>query len=131
VLSHFTENCCYCAGFNAAGIVLEDYYRLERLELETEGILRLEVVSTDPAVYPITTFFLPNEERYVADSHIITVKVKDGLLQRLWPPCVADADIIFLPCGFFLLSFYLFFSSPNLSRRRLDVYRTSTHGVAL
>ena len=29
----------------------------------------------------------------------------------LWPPCVADADIIFLPCGFFYLSFffYLFF----------------------
>ena len=25
----------------------------------------------------------------------------------LWPPCVADADIIFLPCGFFLrLSFF-------------------------
>jgi len=31
---------------------------------------------------------------------------------------------------FLLLSFYLF-SSPNLSGRRLDVYRTSTHGVAL
>jgi len=29
------------------------------------------------------------------------------------------------------LSFYLFYSSPNLSRRRLDVYHTSTHGVAL
>jgi len=28
-----------------------------------------------------------------------------------------------------LLSFFL--SSPNLSRRRLDVYHTSTHGVAL
>ena len=29
----------------------------------------------------------------------------------LWPPCVADADILFLPCGFFLSSifFYLFF----------------------
>jgi len=29
----------------------------------------------------------------------------------LWPPCVADADNIFLPCGFYLsffLSFYLF-----------------------
>jgi len=25
----------------------------------------------------------------------------------------------------------IFFSSPNLSRRRLDVYHTSTHGVAL
>jgi len=27
--------------------------------------------------------------------------------------------------------FYLLFSSPNLSGRRLDVYHTSTHGVAL
>ena len=31
-------------------------------------------------------------------------------------------------CGV-VLSFY--FSSPNLSGRRLDVYHTSTHGVAL
>ena len=31
----------------------------------------------------------------------------------------------------FLLSFFFFISSPNLSRRRLDVYHTSTHGVAL
>jgi len=48
----------------------------------------------------------------------------------LWTTCVADADIIFLSCGFFfyLLSFY---SSPNLSRRRLDAYHTSTHSVAL
>jgi len=30
---------------------------------------------------------------------------------------------------FLLLPF--FFSSPNLSRRRLDVYHTSTYGVAL
>jgi len=30
----------------------------------------------------------------------------------------------------FFLSFFLF-SSPNLSGRRLDVYHTSTHGVAL
>jgi len=33
---------------------------------------------------------------------------------------------------FLLLSSYLFFfSSPNLSGRRLDVYNTSSHGVAL
>jgi len=25
----------------------------------------------------------------------------------LWPPCVADAVIIFLPCGFFLSCFFL------------------------
>jgi len=28
-------------------------------------------------------------------------------------------------------SFFLLFSSPNLSGHRLDVYHTSTHGVAL
>ena len=42
------------------------------------------------------------------------------------------ADHYILPCDFYL-SFFLpsFFSSPNLSGRRLDVYHTSTHGVAL
>jgi len=39
--------------------------------------------------------------------------------------------IIFLPCVFFPSSSILLFSSPNLSGRRLDVYHTSTHGVAL
>ena len=33
------------------------------------------------------------------------------LLVLLWPPCVADADTIFLSCFFF----FLLFSSPNLS----------------
>ena len=28
-------------------------------------------------------------------------------------------------------SFFFFFSSPNLSSRRLDVYHTSAHGVVL
>ena len=37
------------------------------------------------------------------------------------------ANLVYgLPCGFFF-----FFSSPNLSRRRLDVCHTFTHGVAL
>jgi len=36
---------------------------------------------------------------------------------------------IFCPVVSFFLSF--FFSSPNLSGRRLDVYHTSTHDVAL
>jgi len=31
----------------------------------------------------------------------------------------------------FVLSSSFFFSSPNLSRRRLDVCHTSTHGVTL
>ena len=51
----------------------------------------------------------------------------------LWSPYGIGQTIIFLPCGFFLLSFFLsfFFSSPNLSGQRLDVCHTSTHGVAL
>ena len=32
---------------------------------------------------------------------------------------------------FVLSSFFFFLSSPNLSRRRLDVCHTTTHGVAL
>jgi len=47
----------------------------------------------------------------------------------LWPPCVADADIIFLSCSFFFLS-SIFFSSPNVSRHRLHVYHTSKHVLA-
>jgi len=31
----------------------------------------------------------------------------------------------------FLSSIYLLFFSPNVSRRKLDVYHTLTHGVAL
>ena len=49
----------------------------------------------------------------------------------LWSPYVIGQTIhIFI---LWFLSFYLsiFFSSPNLSGRRLDVYHTSTHGVAL
>jgi len=53
--------------------------------------------------------------------------------RSLWSPYVTGQTIIFLPCDFYLLSssFFLFFPSPNLSGRRLDVYHTSTHGVAL
>jgi len=59
-------------------------------------------------------------------------KVIERNYQVLWPPYVIGQAVIFLPCGFYLLlpSIYLF-SSPNLSRRRLDVCHTSAHGVAL
>jgi len=77
------------------------------------------------------------------ESEIIVSVISRMLNVYGRPAYVADADIIFLPCGFlwspygigqtvifFALSFVLF-SSPNLSRRRLDVCHTSTHGVAL
>ena len=52
----------------------------------------------------------------------------------LWSPYVIGQTIIFSSCFFLLSSFFFllsFFSSPNLSGRRLDVYHTLAHGVAL
>ena len=44
-------------------------------------------------------------------------------ISSLWSPYVVGQTIIFSSCGFFLLSIF-FFSSPNLSRRRVDVCHT-------
>jgi len=51
----------------------------------------------------------------------------------LWPPYVIGEPLYFCPVVsfFYLLLLLLIYSSPNLSGRRLDVYHTSTHGVAL
>jgi len=54
----------------------------------------------------------------------------------LWPPYVIGGPLYFCPViSIYLSSFFFllpsFFSSPNLSGRRLDLYHTSTHGVAL
>jgi len=51
--------------------------------------------------------------------------------RSFWPPYVAHADIIFSSCRLFFFFLSFFFSSPNLSRRRVDVCHTCTHGVAL
>ena len=51
----------------------------------------------------------------------------DSPQQWLWPPCVIGQAIIF----YTVVSFFLFYSSPYLSGHRLDVYHTSTRGVAL
>jgi len=45
-------------------------------------------------------------------------------------PMVQGRPLYFCPVVSFFL-YLLFFSSPNLSGRRLNVYHTSTHGVAL
>jgi len=65
-----------------------------------------------------------SSEDFVVHSALSSVFY--SLLCLLWPPCLADADIIFLSC-----CFLLFFFWPNLSGRRLHVYHTSIHGVAL
>ena len=54
----------------------------------------------------------------------------------LWPPCAADADIIFIVdlwnrADHYIFILWFLLSSFLPHRRRLDVYHTSTHGVAL
>jgi len=47
---------------------------------------------------------------------------------HLWPPYViGQAIYIFSSCRLFFFLLLFFLSSPNLSRRRLDVYHTCTH----
>ena len=70
---------------------------------------------------------------------IVTVKLHSILLYS--PSMFCEQVFMAVLCNraghyifalwFVLLSIYLLFFSPNLSRRRLDVYHTSTHGVAL
>ena len=60
-------------------------------------------------------------------SHFIALYALQILID-LWPPYVIGQTIYIFILWFLLFSF---FSLPNLSGQRLDVYHTSTHGVAL
>ena len=66
----------------------------------------------------------------IRDRFGAPLQISTGFASCLWSPYVIGQTIIFLSCDFYLLPFFLFFS-PNLSGRRLDVYHTSAHGVAL
>ena len=69
-------------------------------------------------------------------TRMITASPHSKLVVFMVALCNRETIYIFIlsSCSFFLLllpSSSSFFSSPNLSGRRLDVYHTSTHGVAL
>ena len=84
-------------------------------------------------IYSLSIFSLQVAEKPRAgDAPSLVVhlsQMKHLLTYLLWSPYVIEQTIIFLPCGYYLSIFFI--SSPNLSGRRLDVYHTSTHGVAL
>jgi len=85
--------------------------------------LSLEYGKTDVVFYSVSVFFW----MYVCVHLNLCMFLLFYFL--LWSPYVTGQTIMFLPCDFYLLPF--FFSSPNLSGQRLDVYHTSTHGAAL
>ena len=49
----------------------------------------------------------------------------------LFMVALCNRETIYIFILFLSSFFFLFFSSPNLSSRRLDVYHTLAHGVAL
>ena len=63
-------------------------------------------------------------------DHIYFHAVVCSSFLLLWSPYVIGRPYIYIhPVSFFFLLFFI--SSRNLSGQRLDVYHTSTHGVAL
>jgi len=75
----------------------------------------------------LTPFQPTNSVKELKDLRAPTATRRNPSLASLWSPYVIGQTIIFSSCNFFLS----FFSSPNLSGRRLDVYHTLAHGVAL
>jgi len=75
--------------------------------------------------------FVANRERIILQFCLILIRFCDILLPRpnLFMVALCNRETIYI----FMLWFVLlsFFSSPNLSGRRLDVYHTLAHGVAL
>jgi len=132
-----------CSGIEPLGSVEYGWCRSCHSTISVKALKRTQ--STDPNQWPglilssSTTRLLM--ERTLPLYLIYTHNITDTSMnihheencqlfhaQFLWSPYGIGQTITFLPCGFFLSSF---FSSPNLSRRRLDVCHTSTHGVAL
>ena len=106
----------------------QDYAHLSQYYLHilrsTADILVLSVVYNIYVGICVTIYMAVKCTLYLRNGHLFMAAL-----------CNRGA-IIFLCCGLFfflLLSFFFlsFFSSPNLSGRRLDVYHTSAHGVAL
>jgi len=64
-----------------------------------------------------------NVKCFVIGSVFLSSCLSAGLL---WSPYGIGQAVIFLPCDFYLLLSF-FFSSPNLSGRRLDVYHAYFH----
>jgi len=62
-------------------------------------------------------------------GHTMGCQPRNRDVVHLWPPYVIGQAIYIFILWFLLVS--SFFSSSNLSRRRLNVYHTSTHNVAL
>jgi len=99
-----------------------------------DGKRQTESAAMQDISYPSSECFKSRVASIQLTSFILVITAQLAELPviftcSLWPPYGIGQAIIFSSCSlFYLLSF---FSSPNISRQRLDVYHTSTRGVAL
>ena len=101
---------------------------------KTQTVFKGDSDADDVIVYQACFLCSPHERLHslkffywnLSDCQSKTLQAR---FASLWLPYVIGQTVTFSSCGFFFLS--SFFSSPNLSRCRLDVYHTFAHGVAL
>ena len=114
---------CSCAVKSKAFCCLLSFYfknTFNRIRLPTKGLRNYASLTNSFYVTSILVLAMtdtltdsdPTLDRTVSSERICFLFFF-SFSSLLWPPCVADADIIFLPCGFFF--FLLLFSSPTLS----------------
>jgi len=105
-----------------------DHMQITCTSLQTDNHATISSIFTGQML-----FLMPNQECQSTEGKVkyLNLELRPTLvLDLLWPPYViVQAIYIFI---LWFLSIYLssFFSSPNLSGHRLDLYHTSTHGVA-
>ena len=90
-------------------------------ELTLYYIEQVEPYLQEPSAFPKAQVMVENLSELIILAWLLTV-----IMAALRSRC---GHYIFALC--FLSIFLFFYSSPNLSRRRLGVYHTLTHGVAL
>ena len=116
-----TKRCCYATPARA---VIKKHCVWTHLMLTIYLSPTFNLQATD--LWPVFTAQLNYESHCQSFSQTWWITHHHMLIHVfLWSPYVIGQTIIFSCCDLF------FFSSPNLSGRRLDVYHTSTHGVAL
>jgi len=110
-------------------MVVPDFELICEIMLVAEGFLDARLLARKfITLYSLCKELLSKQ----VERRVACVCLVDVSLVLLWSPYVIGKTIIFSSCFFFFLLLLLsFFSSPNLSGRRLDVYHTLAHGVAL
>jgi len=114
------------------------YHKTTRTHSQNSRLRKVsKPMHSEKLIYSLkTAFLLPthSERNYIYTGlrYIMTTNFCNHFRHwtlHLWLPFTADADILFCSRGNYLSSF-VFFPSPMLSSRKVDVYHTSTHDVA-